>query len=132
MSNTILIIGGLALVGGIAYYCYRRVQAKEAATKTTVSKEDLINNLAANTQAEKVEKLTCNDVVNYFKSLKLKKGVDVPFMAKITKEEGITSYLLAVYNEKTSSLSNGKLIAPGSIDEDLTKLLGNETLIVLT
>ena len=125
MSNTLLILGGAALVGG-AYYCYRRRKSQK-----TVSKEQLINDLVDNLDAEVVDKLTFSDVTNYFKSLQLKRGRDVPFIAKAVKN-GIDSYLLATFNEETNAIINNKLISPKSIDDEIMKILENETFVVLS
>lgn len=125
MSNTLLIIGGLALVG-VAIYSYRRRNAKKSA-----SKEELINSLVSSLSAEKLEKLALSDVVYYFKSLRLKNGVDIPFIAK-TSKNGVTSYLLAVYREDSNEIANGKLISTNTIDEELQKVIGSETFVVLS
>lgn len=125
MSNALLIIGGLALVG-VAYYSYQRRKNQK-----TVSKEELINSLVSKIDPEIVEKLALSDVVNYFKGLRLRKGIDTPFIAS-TSKNGKKSYLLAVFNEETNEIANGKLISPESIDEDLNKIIGNETFVVLS
>lgn len=125
MSSTVLIIGGIALVG-VAYYSYKRRQAKK-----NVSKEELINSLVSNMDAERIDSLELSDVVNYFKGLQLKKGVDVPFIATTTKD-GVKSYLLASYNEETDKISNGKLITPDTIKDDLMKVIGNDSFVVLS
>lgn len=125
MSNTLLILGGAALVGG-AYYCYRRRKSQKP-----VSKEKLINNLVDKLDAEVVDRLTLSDVTNYFKSLQLKKGRDLPIIAKAVKN-GINSYLLVTFNEETNDIINYKLISPKSIDDELMKILENETLVVLS
>ena len=125
MSNTLLILGGAALVG-VAYYSYRRRKSQKP-----VSKEQLINDLVDNLDAEVVDRLTLSDVTNYFKSLQLKRGRDVPFIAKAVKN-GIDSYLLATFNEETKDIINNKLISPKSIDDELMKILENETFVVLS
>lgn len=125
LSNTFLIVGCLFLVG-VAYYSYKRKKSQK-----TVSTEKLINNLVSNLNVEKVDKLNLADVVNYFKSLHPQKGVDTPFVATTTKN-GIKSYLIAVLNEKTNKVVNAKLISPSSIDNELQKVVGNETFVVLS
>lgn len=125
MNNTLLIIGGLALVG-IAYYSYQRRKSQK-----TVSKEELINSLVSKMDSELVEQLALSDVVNYFKGLRLKKGVDIPFIASTTKN-GKKAFLLAVYNEEGNEITNGKLLSPESIDDKLCETIGNETFVVLS
>ncbi len=127
MSNTLLILGGIALVG-IGYYSYKRKKAKE-----TVSKEMRIGELLNlhSEEIEKVEKLSLLDVVNYFKGLQLKKGIDVPFVGKDINES-MTIYILGTYNEEKQELNNLKVISPDSVDEDLLKVVGNEKLVVLS
>ena len=125
MSNTLLILCGVALVG-VAYYSYRRRKSQKP-----VSKEQLIKNLVDNLDTEVVDRLTLFDVTNYFKSLQLKKGRDMPFIAKAVKN-GIDSYLLAAFNEETNDMINYKLISPKSIDDELMKILENDTLVVLS
>lgn len=132
MSDTLLIIGGIALVG-IAYYCYQRRKSQQTASVKgkAVSRDELINQIVKDLPAEKVDRLALSDVANYFKSLNLKKGRDVPFVALTTKN-GLKSYLIAIFNEETNEITNYKLISPGSIDDELIKVLGNETFVVLS
>lgn len=125
MSSTLLVIGGIALVG-VAYYSYQRRKSQK-----TVSKEELVNSLVAKMTSESVEKLSLSDVVNYFKGLRLKKGIEIPFIASTTKD-GKRSFLLAVYNEGTNAIDNGKLLSPESIDNELRNVIGNETFVVLS
>ena len=132
MSNTLLIIGGIALVG-VAYYSYQRRKSQQAASVKgpAVSKEELINQIVKDLPVEKVDNLALSDVVNYFKSLSIKKDVDTPFVATTIKD-GLKSYLLATFKEETNEVANGKLISPVSVDDKLLQLLGNETFVVLS
>lgn len=125
MNCTLLIIGGIALVG-VAYYSYQRRKSKK-----NLPKKELIDELVSNFDAENVIKLSLSDVVNYFKSLSLKKGKDIPFIAVASKDE-VKLYLLASYNEETDEVENYKLIAPESIDDKLINVIGNEALVVLS
>ncbi|MCF0186229.1 MAG: hypothetical protein HUJ98_07060, partial [Bacteroidaceae bacterium] len=117
MNGTYLICS-IILFGGFAYYCYKRRKALPAPTK-----EELVQRLANTLQAEMVENLVLNDVVSYFKSFQLKKGVDTPFIA-VTNKGGIKSYVLATYNETTATVNHGRLISPNSIDDDFQNLIG--------
>lgn len=130
MSNILLIIGGLALVI-VAYYSYRRRKSQPIGIPNVSTKEELVEKQAATLIAEKVDKLAMADVVNYFKSLTLKKGTHIPFIGTIQKN-GNKSYLLAIINEETNKIEMGKLIAPDSIDDELLKVVGNETFVVLS
>lgn len=125
MSNTLLIVGGIALVG-IAYYSYQR-----RTTQKAISKEELINNLVSKMDSESVDVLTLSDVVNYFKGLRLNKGIEIPFIASTIKNRR-KSFLLAVFVEEKNVITNGKLISPESIDDELKKIIGNETFVVLS
>lgn len=125
MGNTLLIVGGLALAC-VGYYCYRRRKLQNS-----VSKEEMIDMLISDIDAEKIDKLSLSDVVNYFKGAQLKKGVDIPFIA-VANKDGIKSYLLACYNEKTDEITHHRLLTPNSTDDKLRELLGNEKFVVLS
>ena len=124
MSNTLIIIGGIVLVG-VAYYSYKRKKSKRA-----ISKEEVINELASTLNPENVDKLSLSDVINYFKTLQLRKGIDSPFIA-IAIKNGVKSYVLATYNEESNEIENGRLVSPQTIDDELISVLGNETLVFL-
>ena len=127
MSNTLIILGSIALVC-VVYYSYKRKKGK-----TAISQEDSIAALLGSSfweNAEEIDILKMSDVVSYFKGLHLKKEVDVPFLAKAVKNE-LTCYLLAVYNEEDNTIKDYKLVAPKSVDEQIKSAIGNEKLIVL-
>lgn len=125
MSNTLIIIGGIVLVG-VAYYSYKRKKSKRA-----ISKEEVINELASTLNPENVDKLSLSDVINYFKTLQLRKGIDTPFIA-IAIKNGVKSYVLATYNEESNEIENGRLVSPKTIDDELIRVMGNETFVILS
>lgn len=124
MDNSVLIIGGIAVVG-IACYCYYR--RKHRLNRKV---DEILSDLTGKVCPEKIETLAMSDVVDYFKSLKLTKGKDIPFIAKFTKN-GAVSYLLATFDEETNEACNYKYVTPNSIDEELKKCIGNEKMVVL-
>ena len=125
MSNTLIIIGGIVLVG-VAYYSYKRKKSKRA-----ISKEEVINGLASKLKPENVDKLSLSDVINYFKTLQLRKGIDTPFIA-IAIKNGVKSYVLATYNEESNEIENGRLVSPKTIDDEIIRVMGNETFVILS
>lgn len=79
------------------------------------------------------------EIVNYFKTLKLVKGKDIPFIANTeqlkemiknapVKNVGIFE---ATYNEETDEIENARYLAADEIDEETQNVLGNEQLVVL-
>ena len=125
MSNTLIIIGGIVLVG-VAYYSYKRKKSKRA-----ISKEEVINELASTLNPENVDKLSLSDVIHYFKTLQLRKGIDTPFIA-IAIKNGVKSYVLATYKEESNEIENGRLVSPKTIDDELIRVMGNETFVILS
>ena len=128
MRDILLIVGGIALVG-VAYYSYRRRQSKKGFARLKEVEE--FNTLFSGVEAESVEKLTMEDVVNYFKSMYLTKDKDTPFVAHMAKN-GLEYYFLATFNEDTNKIENYKLLATTSVDEKLLEILGNEKLVVIS
>lgn len=135
MNNTLIVIGGLALAG-LAYYCYQRRKSKKI-----VSKDDYLRNFSLDSvDLETVDSLSLNDAVSYFKSLKLRKGHDTPFIADLNKTSELIhchptlnhGFMLATYNEDTSEIENYKLIQTDSVDLELLNIIGNEKLVVLS
>jgi hypothetical protein len=79
-------------------------------------------------------------VIDYFKGLKLRKGKDIPFIAKRealsemihnapVKDLGIFE---ATYNEDTGEIENGRMLEADEISEDILDIIGDEKLVVLT
>ncbi|MCF0195420.1 MAG: hypothetical protein HUK00_09640 [Bacteroidaceae bacterium] len=122
----LMMVCGVVVIGGLAYYCYRRRKAQKQLVK-----ENVIESLAKSLEAEMVERLALDDVVGYFKSLGLRRGVDIPFVA-VTPVGGVKSYILGTCNESSSDIANMRLISPKSVDEDLLQMLGNEKFAVLS
>lgn len=137
MKYTVMIICCLALTAVVLLYRWARMRKAAAMTaedapepgKPTV--DDLLSACLRGLSAEKVERLTLADAAGYFRSLKLTKGKDTPFVAKVAKEQA-TAYLLATLSEEAGRIENGKLIVPEAIDEELSKAIGDQKLIVLS
>jgi len=91
---------------------------------------------------EFVEVLRLMDIVDYFKSLKLRKGHDIPFVAnakhpKIQEKlndqsERPFALYLGTYNESTNNIENFRLIEINEIDDEIKNLLGIDPLVVLS
>lgn len=88
-----------------------------------------------------------NDVVSYFKSLNLKKEVDIPFIARdgimgqfVKKTHkrfpmgkgGYTTIVIGVYNESLDKITNGKILYVKQLDEQTKSVFGNEECVVLS
>lgn len=130
--KTITIIFGIAAIGGAAYYFYK----KKSVGQFLTSNVKVIDGT-----------LDFNDVVAYFKSKNLKKGSDVPFIARdgamgqfVKKThkrfpEGKVGYLtivLGVYNEVDEKVTHGQILYVKELDERIKEVFGNEELIVLS
>lgn len=130
--KTITIIFGIAAIGGAAYYIYK----KKSVGQFLTSNVKVIDGT-----------LDFNDVVAYFKSKNLKKGSDVPFIARdgamgqfVKKThkrfpEGKVGYLtivLGVYNEVDEKVTHGQILYVKELDERIKEVFGNEELIVLS
>lgn len=125
MSNTLLILGGIALVGAIG------LRYKHIKDRKKISTEAILDGFSETLEAEKIELLSLSDVTNYFKSLSLKKGVDVPFLAVVDKD-GIRSYIMATSSEKSGEIENAKMISPAAVDDELLNILADKKLVVLS
>ena len=121
-----MMVCGVVVIGGLAYYCYRRRKAQKQLVK-----ENVIESLATSLEAETVERLALDDVVGYFKSIGLKRGVDIPFVA-VTPVDGVKSYILGTYDDGSSDIANRRRSSPKSVDEDLLQMLGNEKFAVVS
>lgn len=135
MSNTLWLVGGVAL-GAFAYYCYQRGKSLE---KEHTPEEYL--NASISGTCEKVESLSLNDIISYFKGLNLRKGKDIPFIADINKcrdmlgNISFTSqygFVIASYNEDMGKLENCKFLETDVVAPDLLNVMGNEKLVVLS
>ena len=80
-----------------------------------------------------------NEIVNYFKTLKLVQGRDIPFIANTEQLKAMiknapvknVGIFEATYNEQTDEIENGRYLAADEIDEETQEVLGNEQLVVL-
>ena len=120
-----LIVGGIVLLGFYARRRYLQSMANRGS-----SKEKLIAVYASKLEPETVEKLTLNDVADYFKSLQLRKDVHSPFVA-VTVKDDVKSYVIATFDNEKEDVTNGKLIVTNNVDDDLLKVMGDETFVVL-
>lgn len=79
------------------------------------------------------------EIVNYFKTLSLVKGKDIPFIANTeqlkdmiknapVKNVGIFE---ATYNMQSDEIENARYLAADEIDEETQETLGSEKLVVL-
>jgi len=134
MEDNSLIIGGVALVVlaiAVVAVIKRRKQKtpnSEEVTSEELSLEELIDSLSTDSAPEKVEILKMEDVVTYFKSFPLKKGKDLPFIAR----KGHDVFLLGTFNEELNEIENFKLIKTEVLDDQLKSILGTEKFVVLT
>ena len=134
MEDNSLIIGGVALVVlaiAVVAVIKRRKQRtpnSEEVTSEELSLEELIDSLSTDSAPEKVEILKMEDVVTYFKSFPLKKGKDLPFIAR----KGHDVFLLGTFNEELNEIENFKLIKTEVLDDQLKSILGTEKFVVLT
>jgi hypothetical protein len=88
------------------------------------------------------------DVVDWFKNLKLKKGKHSPFLippdglkellknAPIKSvgifEENKTGVFKGVYDEDTETIIHHEVVAADALDEETTRIIGNEKIVVLS
>lgn len=130
--KTITIILGLAAIGGAAYYIYK----KKSNDQFPTSNVKVIDGT-----------LDFNDVLAYFKSKNLKKGTDVPFIARdgameqfVKKthkkfpegKDGYITIVIGVYNEVDDQVTYGQILYVKELDDRTKEVLGNEELVVLS
>lgn len=133
MSALSFIIGaaaGVAVVVGVAVYAKR----KKASGKGAINPDKVAKGLLDNIPTEHVDTLAMKDIVFYFKSLRLKRGEHIPFIAKADafKPSPLQGIVLAVYNDKTDKIEHAKNIVAKQVDQQVLKVLGNEPLVVLS
>lgn len=127
MKTAIIIIGSIAFLA-CAYYYNKR---KHAVTMTPQQALDAaFDDIIKTSAPEEIDQLSRDDVLAYFKGLKLQKGIDTPIVAQTIRNDS-KIYMLATYNEKTDEIENYKLIIPKSVTEDLLTVIGQEKLITL-
>lgn len=126
MKTALIVIGCIGFLA-CAYYYNKR---KHAVTMTPQQALDIaFDDIIKKSAPEEIDKLSMEDVVAYFKGLKLQSGIDIPFLAQTIRNDS-KIYLLGTYNEKTNEIENYKLIMPKSVKEDLLTVIGEEKLIV--
>lgn len=132
MSALTIVLGaaaGVAVVVGAAVYAKR----KKASGKGAINPDKVAKGLLDNIPTEHVDTLAMKDIVFYFKSLRLKQGEHIPFIAKLEAFkptlQGIT---LAVYNEKTDEIQHAKNIVAKNVDQEVLDVLSDLPLVVLS
>lgn len=137
MNNFLWIAGGVALIA-FAYVGYKRRESRKPLEEPEApvdSKEEAVKKFIEEIQAqdsiETVNLLSLADVVFYFKSMQLRKGIDVPFIAQTLKDDR-KIYLLATYDEEENEVKNYRLISPDKIDDKIAEMIGEELLVVLS
>lgn len=130
--KTITVILGIAAIGGVAYYLYK----KKAVEQFWTNDVKVIDGT-----------LDFNDVVSYFKSLNLKKEVDIPFIARdgilgqfVKKthkrfpmgKDGYITIVIGSYNDSLNKITNAKILHVKQLDEQTKSVFGNEELVVLS
>ena len=127
MKTTIIIIAGIAFLA-CAYYYHKR---KNAVTMTPEQAFDaFLEDLLNSSEVEQVEQLSMEDVVAYFKGLRLHKGIDTPIVTQTIRDER-KIYILGTFNSGTNEFENYKLIVPQSVNDDILTAMGQEKLITL-
>lgn len=81
-----------------------------------------------------------NDVVTWFKSLRLRQGRDVPFLADPEKFRDLlhkapvkpVGIFKGVYNEETNEITYNEYLQADEMDEQTRNILDQEALVVLS
>ena len=84
---------------------------------------------------EHVDSLSLKDVKDYFQGLHLQKGKDTPFIYHLQDHPSTPNsnlYFLAVFDEESQQVKEGRLLDVTSIEADLRDLLGTDPIIVLS
>ena len=127
-----------ALVGtGIGLLCYNLYKKRSKILNNNQPLEPI--------NPEIIERLTMKEIVAFFKVQNLNRGVDVPFMADASRQEfismldvvppticGTKTICLGVYNERTNNIKVLNWICSVSIDDQVKKLIENDTIVVLS
>lgn len=135
MKTALIIIGGIAFLACAYYYNKRKhtmdISPQQAKNITPEQAVDMaFDELFQISEPEEIDQLTMYDVMAYFKGLKLRKEVDIPFLAQ-TIRDNHKIYMLVTFNDKTNELENYKLIMPKSVTEDILSAMGQEKMIIL-
>ncbi len=152
--KTFLIICGVALIA-LALYGRKHQQIKQLPPHQGDNEQDspsLLEKIfeifkrrkisVPELKTEFVERLSLMEVVDYFKSLKLRKGHDIPFVANAKhpkiqemlndQSERPFALFVATYNEDTDNIENYRSIEANELDDEIKNILGDEPLVVLT
>lgn len=127
MKTALIIIGGIAFLA-CAYYYNRRKHAVPMTPEQAL--DSAFDELIKTSALEEIDQLSMDDVIAYFKGLKMRKGIDTPIVAQTNRDDH-KIYMLATFNEKTDEFENYKLIMPKIVTEDFLSTVGQEKLIVL-
>lgn len=129
MSSFGWILSG-AVICAAGYFFYQYGKKKKPS--------DFLNKIKGIGKPEEIDSLAMTDVVNYFKSLQLKKGRDIPFICdfrRITVPRSdlpSVGYLLATYNEDADIVENCRFLLPKHIDPSVSEVLKDNGLVVLS
>ena len=132
--NTLGWIATAVAIGGATYF----VLKSKTISKNINSKIEESLKKKIITASEDVDELRMADVVSYFKSKNPVKGRDIPFVATVAGFSQVVSlpnkengFILGIFNDSTSNITEIKLIYAKRVDEKLKSAMGSEQLIVL-
>lgn len=129
LSIVICAAAGVAVVVGAAVYAKR----KKASAKGGINADKVAKGLLDNIPTEHVDTLAMKDIIFYFKSLRLKQGEHVPFVAKADAlKPSMQGFILGVYNDKADEIEHVKNIVAKNVDQQVLSVLGNLPLVVLS
>lgn len=132
ITNILLTLGVLTIAGGTVYYLYKNRGRKVRLAIQTEIVDDIIS----------LKQLTA-----FFKTLDLQEGTHIPFLVladglekldkfeKKTfpeKKEGYICLIAGVYEDIKDVIEKGKVFYVKGFDDELKKVFGKETLILLS
>ena len=131
MNSRIWIILGVGIGSYAAYRFYKNNSRKEVKEPTE-----------SKIKPEIADYLCMQDVIGYFKGLKLKKGEDKPFIAQgeemkkgldlaDKKYDGLEIICLGRLNGKSDEIMNFQALACKEVGKDIKEILGSDKLVVL-
>jgi len=130
--KTLAFIIGAAAIGGAAYYIWKKNNTERFWTNNVKTIDGTLD---------------FGDVVGYFKSKKLDKGRDVPFISKdgdfnqfLKKthkrfpegKEGYITLVLGVYDESTAAIKYAQILYVKQLDDKTKDVFGNDELVILS
>lgn len=131
MNLTSILIGGVA--GAAITIAAIALLSKQGKKKSPIENAKFPS--LKDIPVEDVDNLAMKDVIFYFKSLNLKKGIHSPFIAKASAFEELKTFvggfILGVFKEQNGLIENVKVIKPKTTDNDLLSVLGNEKIVIL-